>query len=774
MSSGSPKRTRANLKVPKSPLLHKLDPLQERDSIVRIALCALAALLLWTFTAGWKPAFSFREGYTPQRNLCARVEFKVVDHQATTEAKIKAGNAIRYYYQNDLGPIGQWRTGLLDRIFKVLAAENYAELDQEAWAEFLEADETEGEPAEEGAQIPLDPERAYNRFVAALQADQDLAKVDEIFESAFLSIRIKGLITNLEHTIEQGNTQEIIVFPKGDPDLSSTVQVEDVHIGQFDNRIHESLQLNARKHFSPQEVADEVALRMSTWLGRKIGPTLTLAVEETEAERTRRKREVKPVYETFKTGAKIGHRLDDDSNTTGFTGGVPLDQDNMELLRAEHAAFVAQMTFGQMATHSLAIFGMYGAMYLLCGFYMFYRSRSQFLDMRQFSTILALAVATICITVLLSRDQWRGELIPIAMFAMTISIAYRHELALILTSVVSLICVFSTNQGFPEFVVMVSTAAAVSFLCGTIRSRTRLVYVGFSAAFITFPTTLGVNIIEGQPLNTNLLVLSAWFGASSIVAGLLMTCLLPFIEKSFDIQTDISLLEIGDASHPLLQELVRRAPGTYNHSINVASISEAAAQSIGANGLLCRVGAYFHDIGKMLKPEYFVENQSGDRNRHDTLNPAMSALVIIAHVKDGVELARQHRLPKRVIDFIEQHHGTTMVEYFYRLAVQQANENGGEVEESTFRYPGPKPRTKEAAVMMLADAVESASRSLVDPAPARIESLVREITKYKLEDRQFDECLLTLKEIHQIEESLIMSLIAMYHGRVKYPDQQTA
>jgi putative nucleotidyltransferase with HDIG domain len=255
-----------------------------------------------------------------------------------------------------------------------------------------------------------------------------------------------------------------------------------------------------------------------------------------------------------------------------------------------------------------------------------------------------------------------------------------------------------------------------------------------------------------------------------------MTGLLPFIERAFGVLTDLSLLEIGDVAHPLLQELVRRAPGTYNHSINVASIGEAAAEAIGARGLLVRVGAYFHDIGKMLKPAYFVENQGQQGNRHESLVPAMSTLIIIAHVKEGAELARQHRLPQPIIDLILEHHGTTLVEYFYRRATaqSQADPNGSDVDEQNYRYPGPKPSSRESAVMMLSDAVESASRTLTEPTPARIASLVHELAMKRLLDGQFDECGLTLEELELIEQSLVKSLTAVYHGRVKYPDQRTA
>ena len=185
------------------------------------------------------------------------------------------------------------------------------------------------------------------------------------------------------------------------------------------------------------------------------------------------------------------------------------------------------------------------------------------------------------------------------------------------------------------------------------------------------------------------------------------------------IVTGISLLELGDNTHPLLQELVRRAPGTHNHSITVGAIAEAAAERIGADALLVRIGAYFHDIGKMLKPHYFVENQVGPTSRHAKLAPAMSTLIIIGHVKDGVDLGRQHHLPEPIIDLIQQHHGTTLVEYFYHEAepAQGDDPDASPVSESAYRYPGPKPQTKEAAILMIADAVESASRTLSDPTP---------------------------------------------------------
>jgi putative nucleotidyltransferase with HDIG domain len=255
------------------------------------------------------------------------------------------------------------------------------------------------------------------------------------------------------------------------------------------------------------------------------------------------------------------------------------------------------------------------------------------------------------------------------------------------------------------------------------------------------------------------------------LAGFLLTGLLPVVERCFGIVTDISLLELADGSHPLLQELIRRAPGTYTHSMTVATLAESAAEAIGANPLLTRVGSYFHDIGKMLKPSYFIENQTGE-NLHDSLEPALSTLVIIGHVKDGLALARQYRVPKPITDLIAQHHGTTLVEFFYREAMRLQGQNGqGSAElESSFRYPGPKPRSREAGLLMLADAVESTSRSLMSPTPNSLRKLVHDLLMKRLLDGQFEQSGLTLTELHVIEESLSKSLIALFHARIKYPE----
>jgi hypothetical protein len=233
----------------------------------------------------------------------------------------------------------------------------------------------------------------------------------------------------------------------------------------------------------------------------------------------------------------------------------------------------------------------------------------------------------------------------------------------------------------------------------------------------------------------------------------------------------LSLQELVDLNKPVLRRLALEAPGTYNHSLFVGNLADAAAEVAGANQLMARAGGYYHDIGKLAKSGYFVENFAGNASRHYNLSPTMSALVIISHVKDSVELARQNKLPPQIVDIIREHHGTTLVEYFYREAVEQAAQAGGErkVEDESFRYPGPKPHSKESAIVMLADCVESASRTITDPTPGKLENLVHDIARGKLADGQFDECDLTMAELRLIEVSLIKSLAGIFHSRIKYP-----
>ena len=294
------------------------------------------------------------------------------------------------------------------------------------------------------------------------------------------------------------------------------------------------------------------------------------------------------------------------------------------------------------------------------------------------------------------------------------------------------------------------------------------IFLGYALSIIA----LGLERFEAMPL---ILEQLSYAMVNAIVSPVLTYGLLIFLERVFKVTTELTLLELAQFNHPLLRMLAVQAPGTYHHSLSMATLAEAAASAVGANDILARVGAYFHDIGKIEKPGYFAENQKTSRSRHDRLSPRMSSLIIAAHVKDGVALAREYGLPEKVIDFIPMHHGTTRIDYFYNKAVELAQHSDDEtkideIKESDYRYPGPKPQTKETGIMMLADAVEAAVRAIEEPNPERIESVIGDLIKKRFEEGELDECPLTLKDLTRIRSAFLTVLVGAYHSRVKYPE----
>ena len=341
-------------------------------------------------------------------------------------------------------------------------------------------------------------------------------------------------------------------------------------------------------------------------------------------------------------------------------------------------------------------------------------------------------------------------------------------------------------------IALVSGFTAV-FMTLQVRKRSRLIRAGFGVGVAVWVLSLAFGIIGPiDPFNPALNdwqmlgMQSSLALANGILTATIVGGLLPVLEHLFRITTDISWLEASDLNHPLLRRMTIEAPGTYHHSLVVANLAEAAAEAIHVNGTLCRVCAYFHDVGKLVKPDYFTENMNFERNPHDDLAPTMSALIIIAHVKEGVDLALKHNLNRQIIKVIQEHHGTSLVYYFYKRALQQQEDAraGGkimnmreddvpEVKEASFRYPGPKPQTKESAIISLADMVESASRSLEKPTPQKIEQLVNDLIAQRIADRQLDECDLTLADLRVIAERFRFTLMTMLHTRIAYPKQET-
>ncbi len=756
MSQILPRRTRSrrvtSVELPPGFWGKLLAHLQRGAVLLRLALCLIAAILLLIFTSGWDPPFRYRLNETPERDIVARVDFAQTDIEATKDARTRARRLTVAVYDQDPAPLAQLRAQLRLEISKLLTAEKFAAVDQELWKTFqpLLADGTP-DPT------PQEQEEQFQRFRASFDGENALETFGEKVTEAMAPLEQWGLLDELpkEH---DGNLEKIFVRTRGGEGMSAEAgrDVPEVLIKNATARLQQSL--------NEKLTSVELAQQVFAWLRPKLVPTLTLNLDATHKAQDVAAAEVSKVTKPFHAGESILAR-----------GNEPIRLETLALLKLEHKAQLRGRSISDRFQRTLAVLGMFVAIYTLCGVYLHLNEPRAISDLVRMSSLLALFVVSVLLSWTVSHYLWGTEVIPLLLLGMIVAVAYQQEMALLIGTSATLVVALSIGLGMPQSLVLISAVSGAVLSLRQVRTRGKLLSVGILAAIVALFTTLGVGTLYDQP------VLESWkSGLSlalwSVIAGSLMTVLLPAVERAFNVQTDLSLIELGDPAHPLLQELIRRAPGTYNHSITVASLAEAAAESISARGLLVRVGAYFHDIGKMLKPGYFIENQGQGQNRHDSLVPAMSTLVIIAHVKDGADLARQNKLPGPIVDFIQQHHGTTLVEYFFRQANEKRNPEIDKVavDESSFRYPGPKPQSKEAGVLMLADAVESATRAIKEPTPSRIENLVEELAMKRLMDGQFDESGLTLEEVRKVGESLVKSLTAVYHGRVKYPDQETA
>lgn len=325
----------------------------------------------------------------------------------------------------------------------------------------------------------------------------------------------------------------------------------------------------------------------------------------------------------------------------------------------------------------------------------------------------------------------------------------------------------------PVLIPLVLVSVLISCLSlSRFRSRSAYTQAGFNVAIISLPFALSSIMIETDLSATDMAVRVAGSFLSGALCTAIAAGLTPVLEYVGGYVTDLRLIEMATLDHPLLKELSIQAPGTWNHSMVMGMMVEQAAKAIGANSVVSRVGAYFHDIGKTKKPMYFVENQVGGENRHDKLSPSMSALIIRSHVKDGIELARKHKLPLAIEDMIPQHHGTSLIEYFYDKAVKDAKEAGesAEIDKSLYSYPGPRPQTKEAGILMLADSIEAATRTIADPTVDRIQGLVQKLINKIFSSGELDECELTLKDLHAIAKSFTRVLTGIYHQRVAYAE----
>jgi putative nucleotidyltransferase with HDIG domain len=739
-----PKAARAQLRPSPTVSLKQGRLARKRAQAVLITLLAFSVLIATALVHGSGPPFAYRLGDQPDREIRVKVkEFKIRNQTKTSNERQAAADLVWPVLENNPAPIRELAERVDDLTTAIAKSNRFEDLRDnlrtswrlkpETYLDLKAATDT--------------PERRDNLHVQIAAAAGALQK-DGILGSGVLP------------PSEESSRMLSIRSQHEPPEKARAVPRERVvpeRIVKPDSPVYQEFCSAFTVPRVGQVIFGLIAYQLDG------AASLTFQSDETGSLRARARERVPDQYDVYTQGEVL------------LEQGQTIGEEQLILLRQEHEAAIAELGVGDRARRALGVLALVTTLFALTACYAFRHERRIGRDFRHVVIICGLVALGLCGVRLLATQTWNAELVPVAVVAMIVAIAYNPSFAMMITFALSLLTCVALGTDLPYFLVLMGGTAAGVLSLSEVRTRTKLIKVGATCAVVYLLLTWATGLWQDVPVEL-VRNQSFWRAGWGLMAGFFLGGSLPFVEHALGIVTGISLLELGDNTHPLLQELVRRAPGTHNHSITVGAIAEAAAERIGADALLVRIGSYYHDIGKMLKPHYFVENQVGSISRHAKLAPAMSTLIIIGHVKDGVDLARQHHLPEPIIDLIEQHHGTTLVEYFYHEANRRNDNNPGAapLPESSFRYPGPKPQTREAAVLMMGDAVESASRALSDPTPSRIDGLVSDIIDRRLRDGQFDECGLTLREIAEVRDSLTKSLIGIYHGRVKYPEHRTA
>ena len=513
---------------------------------------------------------------------------------------------------------------------------------------------------------------------------------------------------------------------------------------------------------APAEIAD-ASIKLAQSLVR---PNLTFNQRETEARRELARESIKPVFFKIKKGEMIVRE------------GERIGPEHVLKLEAESNASRPVDLIGRIPALAILIGILFASIY----FVGLMRTKSAADILFDASVFLSLFLMTWIYNFVAGEVQ-RGFPylsstallfgMPVAVGAMLISIFQGVGAAASFSLILSVFASLATGARVELFIYFFVSSLVAAYGVRNCTERVILIKAGLMTGLINIILSLAVQMIYGTLYSLDAVVASLSGFMGGLLAGIIATGVLPLVEIAFGFTTDIKLLELSNMDQPLLKELMVQAPGTYHHSVVISNMVEATAKAVHANPLLAKVSAYYHDIGKMKKPLYFIENQPGAENKHEKLAPSMSSLILIAHVKDAVELAREHKLGREIIDIIQQHHGTSLISYFYHKAQERQLSKSGkvtEIKEEDFRYPGPKPQTKEAGLVMLADMVEAASRSLVDPTPARIQGMVQKIINKVFSDGQLDACELTLKDLHEIAKGFNKTLSGIFHHRIEYPE----
>jgi len=516
-----------------------------------------------------------------------------------------------------------------------------------------------------------------------------------------------------------------------------------------------------------------------------IKPNLTLNIRETELRKGLAGESVKPFYFKVKSGEMIVRE------------GERISPEHLLKLSEQNKLLKHNEMHSQALAMAILIGFLISAMYV-AGLMRGRLSRVGVKDILFFAVTLLIIFFLILVSNFISEETARGFTyvtsrallfgIPVASGAMLVAIFHGIGVAASFSLIVSVLTSLVVGDSVEYFIYFFISSLVAAYGVRHCRDRGVFIKTGLKVSLTNMVLALSIHALYGSLFSIEALIVCAAAFIGGIFVGIIAAGIMPLIEMSFGYTSDIKLLELANLDDPLLRELMVQCPGSYHHSVIVSNMVEATAEAIDANSLLAKVAAYYHDVGKMRKPLYFIENQMSRENKHEKLAPSMSSLILISHVKDGVELAKKQKLGSEIIDIIRQHHGTSLISYFYEKAKEQNEKKGVKslnvekeqrgkkgvrsinIEEKDFRYPGPKPQTKEAGLIMLADVVEAASRTLADPTVARIQGMVQKIINKIFSDGQLDECELTLKDLNEIAKSFNKTLSGIFHSRIEYPE----
>ncbi len=501
-----------------------------------------------------------------------------------------------------------------------------------------------------------------------------------------------------------------------------------------------------------------------------IKPNLTINKRETESRKDLARQSVKPFYFKVKKGEMLVRE------------GERITQEHLLKLSEQNKLYKHKEIIGQVPAMAILIGFLISAMYVV-GLMNSQSSRARVKDVLFYMVTLLTIFFVVLASNLVFEETARGFIyitprsllfaIPVASGAMLIAIFHGINVAVSFSLIVSVLAALVFGGRVEFFIYFFISSLVAAYGVRSCRERGIFIRTGLKVSVFNMVLALSIQALYGSLYSIEALIACASAFIGGILVGVIATGILPLIEMSFGYTSDIKLLELANLDEPLLRKLMVQCPGTQHHSVIVSNMVEATAEAVNANPLLAKVAAYYHDIGKMRKPLYFIENQMGRENKHEKLAPSMSSLILISHVKDGVELAKKQKLGNEIIDIIRQHHGTSLISFFYEKAKEQGGKKGVKsfhVKEEDFRYPGPKPQTKEAGLVLLADVVEAASRTLTDPTASRIQGMVQKIINMVFSDGQLDECELTLKDLNEIAKSYNKTLSGIFHHRIEYPE----